>query len=176
METAVKGSYGNLGGRWQIENNQWKVGNNYDWFRLLTALFHLFPHLMMMLFPISSSGYHSNIFDWLYFGSFIDHHDGTTCQFLFSINFRYTNILLNFPEGQKQEDSYCFQYNPRSRDLLPRLPPAQNCEKRERSSCPFHLSSWPWMALHPRLSWRCMTVWLSSEWLIYYGPIRQGCL
>ena len=34
--------------RWQAGNNQWEVGNNRDWFRPLTALFHLFPDVKTM--------------------------------------------------------------------------------------------------------------------------------
>ena len=89
------------GERWQVGNNQWQVGYKLDWFQLLTALFHFVPDMTMMVFLISSRGYHSNMLDWLLFGSIIDHHYGTTCQFLFSINLRYMDISFNFPVGQK---------------------------------------------------------------------------
>ena len=61
----VRGNCGTLGGRWQVGNHQWKVGNNVNWFRPLTAQFRLLPVATMMCFPISPGGYHSNILDLL---------------------------------------------------------------------------------------------------------------
>ena len=55
--SAVKSNCGNLGGRWQVGNNQWKVGNNIDWFRYITALFPLLLDMKAMFFPIWSSEY-----------------------------------------------------------------------------------------------------------------------
>ena len=140
--STVRGNCGNLDGRWQVRNNQWIVGNNLNWFQPLTALFHLLLDMMTMFFPISSSVYHPNIFYWLLF------FDQLLVimmkqQFLFSINIRYIHHFSTFLKVEKPEDSICFKYTPRSRDLLPTIASAQNCEKRESTPCQFHLSSWP---------------------------------
>ena len=85
-------------------------------------------------------------------GSIIDYHDGTTCKFLFSINFMYihTCISFNFPGGRKAGIFFWFQYIPRSRDLPP---PAQNCEKCESSPCLFHLCSRPSHSEWSQMEW-----------------------
>ena len=54
-----------------------------------------------------------------------------TCKFLFSMNFKYIHILFNFLEGRKA--GRLFQYVPRSGDLLPTPPPAQNSISKPKS-------------------------------------------
>ena len=63
------------------------------------------------------------------------------------VNFYVQSILgififhSTFPKGEKQDDSFCFKYMRRSRDLLPTPPPAESGEKRESS--PVFSLVWP---------------------------------
>ena len=76
----------------------------------LSSLFLLLPDMITMF---SSSGYQSNIFDWLFFGSIIDHQDGTKCQCSFSINFMYIFIFYSiFLRFEKQEDYFYYSTSP----------------------------------------------------------------
>ena len=50
---AVRGNCGNLGGRWQVGNDQWKVGTNLDWFHPLTVLFSINFSYIHILFNLS---------------------------------------------------------------------------------------------------------------------------
>ena len=91
VEGSKWNNFGNSGGRWQVGNNQWKVGNNLDWFRPLTALLHYFwiwRRCFSQFPPVDITQiYTTDCFD-----SIIDHHDGTTCEYSFSINCRYIHI------------------------------------------------------------------------------------
>ena len=53
-----------------------------------------------------------------------------------------------FLKVENQEDSFCFSYIPRSHDLLPTPPPAQNCVKRESQKRVDCFGLWEGLPLH----------------------------
>ena len=118
--SAVRGICGTHDQTWQVRYNQWQVGNN----RIMRRCKRPASRMLFLNFL----QWISLKYIWLIvFGSIIDQHYETTCQFSFSINFRYINISFNFP-GRKAGIFFLILVHHWVTWFAPPPPPAQNCE------------------------------------------------
>ena len=97
---ATVGTWGGGGGL-QVGNNQRKVWKNLDWFRTLTALFHLLPDMMTMLYSTGCLFVQLLII-------MLEQHVNFYFQSILGIFIFYSTFL----KVEKQKNSFCFSTSP----------------------------------------------------------------
>ena len=93
-------------------------------------------------FSISSSDYHSNIFDWLHLVQLVIIMMEQRFIFIFTINFSYDLFYSTFLKVENETNLSDWVHSQGTWPAF-HISTSQNFEKCESYPCLFHLSSWP---------------------------------
>ena len=83
----------------------------------------------------------------------INHYDGTTCQFLVSINCRHIHILFNFPDRKSRKIIFVFSTSPGHVICFPHLHLLKTARSERAPPVRSICSSWPSHSRGSQMEW-----------------------